>query len=341
MRPDIQQFIRTLRRQKADYIPLAELGIHPLIKERLIGRPVLSLADDVEFWLKAGYDYVKLQPGVDFNPGRVGGQELLTYSMEGTLTRKWASEGRGIIGSDRELDQYRFPLPSDFDYSSFERVRKILPDGMGVIGQYGDIFTMTWEMMGFETFSMALFENPELVDRLNTTLGNLVLGMFENFAQSDAVDVLWYSDDIAYTDGLLVSPTVLRKYCFSWLRKIGDLARRHGKPFIYHTDGVLYTVMEDLIECGIDALHPIEPKAMSLRQVKDRYGNRLCLIGHVDVDLLARGSTQEVRKQVRDNIDAAGLNGGYCVGSGNSIPEYVNFENYLAMIDETLKIGKN
>ena len=56
---------------------------------------------------------------------------------------------------------------------------------MGVIGQYGDIFTMTWEMMGFENFSIALFENEELVKELNNRLGNLVLSMFEYFAQSD------------------------------------------------------------------------------------------------------------------------------------------------------------
>ena len=73
MRPDIQQLITTLRRGKGSHVPNVELGIHTVIKERFLGRPVVTLADDVEFWHRAGYDYIKLQPGVDFNPGKVGG----------------------------------------------------------------------------------------------------------------------------------------------------------------------------------------------------------------------------------------------------------------------------
>jgi uroporphyrinogen decarboxylase len=76
---------------------------------------------------------------------------------------------------------------------------------------------------------------------------------------------------------------------------------------------------------------------MELAEVKRRYGHRICLIGHVDVDMLSRGSEEEVREQVRKNIAAAWDGTGYCAGSGNSIPEYVKYENYLAMLDEVKK----
>ncbi len=94
---------------------------------------------------------------------------------------------------------------------------------------------------------------------------------------------LWYSDDIAYQTGLLVSPRVLRTYHFPWVKKIGDLARARNIPFIYHTDGILWDVMEDLIGCGVGVLHPIEPQAMDIREVKQRYGDRLCLMGNLDL----------------------------------------------------------
>lgn len=339
MRPSIDEFIHTLRRQPARYVPLAELGIHPTIKERFLGRPIRTLADEVTFWNGAGYDYVKLQPAVDFDPGKAAKSQITIVSPEGTVTRKWAAEGSGVIADEKSLAAYRFPAPSDFDYSRFEQVRPLLPEGMGVIGQYGDIFTMTWEMMGFEAFSIALFENPALVGELNRALGDLVVSMFEYFAQSDAVDVLWYSDDIAYTDGLMVSPATLRKYFFPWLRKIGNLARLSGKPLIYHTDGILYDVFDEIIDCGVTAIHPIEPKAMELGEVKRRVGDRLCLIGHVDVDMLARGTPGEIREQVRKNIEVAGPGGGYIVGSGNSIPDYVNFDNYMAMLKAAREFG--
>jgi uroporphyrinogen decarboxylase len=293
----------------------------------------------VEFAYRAGYDYVKIQPGVDFDPERTNRGAGTSYNPDGSVFRKWASEGTGVIGTLHDLERFRFPRAEEIDYTRLERVRRLLPEGMGVVGQYGDIFTMTWEMMGFEAFSIAVHEQPGLVAALNTRIGEIVVGMFEAFAASDAVDILWYSDDIAYTEGLMVSPAVLDLYFFPWLGEIGGLARASGKPFIFHSDGVLYRVMDRIAACGVDALHPIEPKAMDLGEVKSRYGQRFCLIGGVDVDLLARGTRQEVREAVRRCIDAAGKGGGYCVGSGNSIPEYVKLENYLAMLDASFEFG--
>jgi uroporphyrinogen decarboxylase len=300
---------------------------------------VSTLDDEVEFALQAGYDYVKIQPAVDFDPGGANRGAGISYNPDGSVFRRWASEGTGVITTMEELERFRFPQPREIDYSRMDRVRRVVPDGMGVVGQYGDIFTMTWEMMGFEAFSVAVHEQPELVEALNRRLGDLVVGMFEVFAASDAVDALWYSDDIAYTEGLMVSPAVLDRYFFPWLRAIGDLARSSGKPLIYHSDGVLYRVMDRIADCGVDALHPVEPKAMNLAEVKARYGHRFCLIGGVDVDLLARGTPEAVREVVRMNIEAAGAGGGYCVGSGNSIPEYVRMENYLAMLSAAFEFG--
>lgn len=341
MPPNITEFIRTLKRKKSAFIPIAELGIHPLIKERLLGRPIRSLQDDVAFWHQAGYDYIKLQPTADFNPDQLFLQdhENTTINAVDSITRKWATEGRGIITDWQSFEKYRFPRQEDFGYRQFETVAQYLPDGMGVIGQYGDIFTMVWELMGFEQFSLALYDNPDLIEVLFDKIGGLVLSMFEFFATCDRVDVLWYSDDIAYASGLMMSPKVLRTYFFPWLKKIGDLAKSAGKPLIYHTDGILYDVMEDIIACGVDALHPIEPKAMQLADLKKRYGDRLCLIGHVDVDLLSRGTPEEVREKVRENIAVAAADGGYIVGSGNSIPDYVKFENYVAMLEAAREFG--
>jgi uroporphyrinogen decarboxylase len=328
MPPDISQLIKTIRREKAGYIPIAELGIHPKIKEQFLQRPVNSLKDEIDFWHKAGYDYVKLQPVFNLDTGKVKDENM--------LDRNWSAEKSGLITSIDDFEKFVFPEKNYINYSLFEKIKSLLPEGMGVIGQYGDIFTLTWELMGFETFSIALFENPRLVENINHRIGELILSMFEYFAQSDAVDIIWYSDDIAYQTGLIVSPAALDKYFFSWLDKIGLLAKKYNKPFIYHSDGILYKVMDKIIDCGVNALHPVEPKAMNINEVKDKYGDKLCLIGNIDVDLLARGSKDEIRKQVLNNIESVGSGGGYCAGSGNSIPDYVKLENYIAMI-ETVK----
>ena len=339
--PNIDAFLKTLKGKNANYFPLAELGIHPKIKGLFLDKKLIKLKDEVEFWRCAGYDYIKLQPKADFNPQNIGLDKNVSYNDDGTIFRKWASESKGVITSFQDFEEYKFPSPSDFDYSAFEKVKSLLHEGMGVVAQYGDIFTMTWEMMGFESFSLALFENEELVSRLNNRLGDLVISMFEYFVQSDSVDAIWYSDDIAYTNGLLVSPEVLNKYFFPWLKKIGDLAKRYNKPLIYHSDGILYDVMDKIIGCGVNAIHPIEPKAMNIADVKQRYGDKLCLIGNIDVDLLSRGTVNEIRENIYMNIELAGYDGGYCVGSGNSIPEYVKIENYIAMIRTVKEINAN
>lgn len=337
--PNINAFLKTLRREKVDFIPLAELGVHPKVKELFLSRHIEGLKDEVDFWHRAGYDYIKLQPKADFNPMKIGLDENVSYNDDGSIFRKWASENNGVIANFDDFENYVFPSISDFDYTNFEKVKSLLPEGMGVVGQYGDIFTMTWEMMGFESFSFALFENEDLIKNLNDRLGELVVSMFEYFAQSDVVDAIWYSDDIAYTNSLMVSPQVLDKYFFPWLKRIGDLAKRFNKPLIYHTDGILYDVFDKIIESGVDAIHPIEPKAMNIADVKQRYGNKFCLIGNIDVDLLSRGTTNEIRNNVYKNVEEAGYNGGYCVGSGNSIPEYVKLENYIAMIETVKEIN--
>ncbi|MEO8231822.1 MAG: uroporphyrinogen decarboxylase family protein [Ignavibacteriota bacterium] len=339
--PNINAFLKTLKRESVKYIPLAELGVHPKIKEQFIAHSLNDLEDEVKFWHKAGYDYIKLQPKVDFNPLKIGLDNHVSYNDDGTVFRKWASESNGVINNFNDFEKYKFPTSSDFDFTNFEKVKSLLPEGLGVVGQYGDIFTMTWEMMGFESFSLALFENEELVKTLNDQVGNLVLSMFEYFAQHDVIDAIWYSDDIAYTNSLLVSPDVLDKYFFPWLKKIGDLAKQYNKPLIYHTDGILFDVMDKIIDCGVNAIHPIEPKAMDILDVKNRYGNKLCLIGNIDVDLLARGSVDEIKNTVIKNIEKVGMEGGYCVGSGNSIPEYVKLENYIAMIETVKKFNLN
>ena len=124
------------------------------------------------------------------------------------------------------------------------------------------------------------------------------------------------------------------------MKKIGELAKRHNLPYLYHTDGKLWQVMDDLIACGINALQPMEPKAMEAREVKSRYGDKLCLIGNIEVDRLARGTPEEIDSLVKDRIKNLAKGGGYCAGSSNTVPEYVPLANYIAMLNAAFKYGR-
>ncbi len=340
--PNFERLVTALRCGQPDYVPLVELGIAKSIKEVYMGRPVNTLKDEIDFAVAAGYDYVKLQPIIDMNPGKIKGEGApRTTKTSAGVDRVWAAEHDGIITNREEFDRYVWPKKEDISYERFEEIRPLLPDGMKVIGQYGDIFTMVWEMMGFENFSMALYDDPELVGVMHEKIGNLELSMFETMATFDIVGVLWYTDDVAYASGLLMSPDALCKYFFPWLRKIGDVAREHNLPFMYHSDGVLWDVFDDIIAAGVNAVHPIEPKAMDIVEVKKRYGGTLCVIGNIDLGYtLTRGTPEETEKEVKEKLRTVAPGGGYCLGSSNSIPEYVKPENFRAMVETAKKYGK-
>ncbi len=348
-KPDFERLRTALYCKEPDRVPLAELAICSEVMSAFLGKPIESLADIIEFQAKAGYDYVRCAPVFSWNPDRRTPKEGVRITRnrhsvyaDDEQERGFVSEKAGIITSWEEFESHHWWTLDDIpNWDVFERARKLLPDGMKIIGQYGDIFTQVWVMMGFETFSYALVEDPGLVEAMFQKIGSLVYGMFERMVHEKDVEALWYSDDIAYTEGLMVSPAVLRQYLFPWLKKIGDLARQKGIPYIYHSDGDLWQVMEDLIgEIGFNALQPIEPKGMNINELKARVGHRVCLIGNLDLGYtLTRGTPEEVAAETRMRIREIAPGGGYCVGSSNTVPPYVPYENFRAMVETTLKYG--
>lgn len=336
--PDFSRVRRMLLLEgEPDAVPLADFWFHKSVPEKVIGRPVKTMADRVEFWYRAGYDYIKLIPGINENPaGRVPAGE----SRENSTGRNWAEEGKGIITNWKEFEEFVWPGPEHMNFSTFDELGDLRPPGMGVIAQYGQIFTRTWRLMGLETFSLTLYDNPELVEAVWNRAGEMMLEVWRKMASYDFVDAFVFNDDIAFRTSLFVAPEILRKYHFPWLEQLAEIARSRSAPLIYHTDGVLWEVMDDIIACGVNAIHPVEALAMDIREVKERYGNKLCLIGNLCLTgPLALGTPAQVEEEVKRLLREVAPGGGFCLGSGNSIPDYVPFENYVAMNQACLKHG--
>ena len=113
-------------------------------------------------------------------------------------------------------------------------------------------------------------------------------------------------------------------------------------PFIMHSDGRLWPVLDDLIALGVNALHPIEPKAMDIFELKEKVGHKIALFGNIDLGytLTERlGSPQAVRKEVRQKIRSLAPGGGYAVASGSGATRYVSLENFNAMREATFEYG--
>jgi uroporphyrinogen decarboxylase len=152
---------------------------------------------------------------------------------------------------------------------------------------------------------------------------------------------VFMSDDLAHTTGPLVSPKIYRQYVFPWYQKIGEILDGAGLPFIFHSDGTLLELMDDLADCGIRGIHPVEPQAMDIVEVKKKYGDKFCIFGNIDLDhTLTRGTVEEVEAQVKKRIKELAPGGGWGLAASNSVPDYVKPENYRAMVTAAKKYGK-
>jgi len=281
-----------------------------------------------------GEGYSDKTPSLNVSFTRASGEDMPERR------RVWAQERTGVIRNECDLADYPWPRIEDFDFSQFEVVERILPAGMKIIAVGGKIFSVAWEMMGFEAFCMNLVTNLSFIQRLMERIAVLQLQVFERMASFDGVGAMWLADDLAYSTALLISPEFYRTHLFPWFVEYKKICQKYSLPLIFHSDGRITEVIEDLIACGINALHPIEPKAMDIYDLKQKYGRRLCLIGNVDLgETLVRGTPETVDEEVKQKITRLAPGGGYCMGSSNAITDYVPLENYVAMIRASFKYG--
>jgi uroporphyrinogen decarboxylase len=138
----------------------------------------------------------------------------------------------------------------------------------------------------------------------------------------------------------LVNPKLFRKYTFPYYREIKNLVSAKGLPLLLHSDGNITQILPDLAEIGFNAIHPIEPESMDIIEARQILGKNVCLIGNLSlVYPLGIGTPEEVAKETSALIRKIAPGGGYCFSSGNSIPDYIPYENWLAMRDTALKTG--
>jgi uroporphyrinogen decarboxylase len=342
--PDFRRFVDAMWRREPDRVPIAEIGVDRPMKEKLLGKPVRDVKTDVEFWWRAGYDYIYLRPDYEFphtipattstgrpQYGESNDQEPKSHSLGGP----------GVVSKREDLDAYAWPDPANEDYyKPLREAAACLPPGMGLVSGVGGIFTRAWMLMGFEQFSYALAEQPELIAEMFQRIGSIQCEVLKRVIKQDRIVAIWYGDDLAYTESLMASPRVYRQHLFPWMEELAAIAHKAGLPFIFHSDGKLWDVIPDLIAVGVNALHPIEPKAMDINLVKARYGDKLALIGNIDMNLLGLGTPDQVREQVRQRIKDLAPGGGYAVGANPGISYYVRPENYDAMRQAVFDLGQ-
>jgi len=212
-----------------------------------------------------------------------------------------------------------------------------VPEGMKIgVFMFGGIFEHASWLMGLQPFSYALRDQPDLVEAICQRVGELATATVTQAVTIDNVGMVFLSDDLGFYSGTLVSPDVIRRYIFPHYKKITDVTHQAGKPLIFHSCGNVYKLMDEAIDdIGIDAKHSFEDKIMPVEEVYRRWGDRVAILGGVDMHLLAGGTEEQVRARTRQILEVCGVKGtGYCLGTGNTAANYIPKQNYLAMLDE-------
>lgn len=348
-KPDFERIRKTARHEEPDRVPLCEVLIEYPIQSQFIGRQIT--ADDLElqvdFWIKAGYDFIPLTLGM-MSPGKVTDESsisrvikevMLKDSPDADDERAWSLEYTSFINNREDFEKFPWEIAAQLDFSKFYDVKDLLPEGMKVIAVSGKIFTMTWMLMGFNNFAISLLMDEKLVADVFRKVAEIQFHALEQIFEMTHVGAVWAVDDLAFGTGPMISPQAFRDHVFPWYREVAKRCHENNLLFFMHSDGDLIPLMEDLIDLGVDVLQPIDPTCMDIIKVKEIYGDRLCLVGNVSNELLQNGIPSEVEDLVKGLIRKCGPGGGYCVGSGNSVPEWAKFENYMVMREATLKYG--
>ncbi len=341
--PDFNRFLKVVYRQgEPDRVPFAELFHDREIKVAIQGPAPedreAAAAWEIRFWRDLGYDYVTVGTDIGFpNPGLTSADTAALSRGE----RGWVDETKGAITNWEEFERYPWPEVTPAAFQSLETYAKHLHDGMKIAAILpGGPFENLSFLMGMETFSYALVDQPDLVRAIAERVGETLIKVAEVTCSMDFVGAHWLNDDLGFKGGPMTSPSVLREYVFPYQRRIAEIAHERGKPILLHSCGKLDVIADDLIDgVGIDAKHSFEHVIQPIWEAKQTWGKRVALLGGVDMDVLARGTEEEVRAYTRRCIEECAPGGGWALGSGNSIANYVPVVNYLAMLDEGWKCG--
>jgi uroporphyrinogen decarboxylase len=353
-----------------DRVPLVEAGVDLIIKERFLGRSIVTPEDEVAFWSAAGYDFVPLSAGLrtiidaaihqessgrfesrdkdaprvaaakQFAISRLSPQHLTTHKDVGGV-RTWAPEGKGFITTEDDLNSFPWPDPADLDYSTLVSIGKAAPRSMGVIPFAGAIFSSVMLMMGVETSMIEMAYESHLFQSLIARVAEFQVEVVRRLLSLPATAGIWINDDLGHKSGLLVNPRLLRRYLFPHYRVIRDLTSARGVPLLLHSDGRITEILPDLVDIGFNAIHPIDPSGMDIEETRRTVGPNVCLMGNLSLGYpLGLGTPAEVAAETEALLRKMAPGGAYCLSSGNSIPDYVPYENWLAMRDTALRAGR-
>ncbi len=339
--PDFGQWLKAVTRSgRPAHLPNYEHVASPEFLDDWTGKPYSKMPADsperwrayMDFWLDMGFECI---------PMEIPLKCPLPETAEGG--HGFESESKVVIRDRADFDRYAWPdEASPIDFRPFEWVAKMLPDGVKIVGGVCmGPYEWASQMLGTVGLSMLLEDDPQLVRDVFAKLGRLIVSADRQLATMNAIGALRQGDDLGFRTSTFLSPTLLREMVFPIYTQMTGVAHAAGKPFVLHSCGQLSAVYEDLIEgCRIDAKHSFEEAILPVEQFKARYRGRVTPLGGLDVDIVCRGTHDEIRTYTRRKIEQCFADDGHwALGTGNSLTDYMPAQNYRVVLEEGRRIA--
>lgn len=246
--------------------------------------------------------------------------EILKKDLEETLTDKYCNMAKKF----------------------YRRINKKHKDKIFIFGtnDFAGIFESAWQGMGIEYYTRQLHKNPSFIKEVFEVYTDFTVTL-TNAYMDVGMEVWIESADLAYHSGPMMSPKRFNDLLLPAYKKLVEAVHERGQKIILHTDGYIIPLLDFIVNCGFDGLHALEPTAgVDLALVKEKVGDKLCLLGNVDVSyvLTANGTKEDVEDWIKNAINTAGSGGGFICSATNMHPG-VEPQNLKWMVEAAKKFG--
>lgn len=241
------------------------------------------------------------------------------------------------------LAGYRFPdLTTDAHFRHLNDWIDLHSDRFRIVLLAMMFFERTWFMRGMDNIFMDFCLEPRFAHALLDELEEVCLGVVDRLLRDfgDRIDAIGMSEDYGSQRSLLINPQQWRQFIKPRLARIIGRIRAGGKQAYIHSCGHVLPVIGDLIDIGVTMLQPLQPEAMDVFEVKQRFGKNLCLMGGISTQkTLPSGTPEDVRREVGECLRVMAAGGGYVMAPAKPILPGVPIENAMALIDSFVNQG--
>jgi len=345
-----RRFLEALDGKQPDCVPIFDFLFSQKLFEEVIGRrpEVYNAEDAVDLTIQLGLDAV-------FIPfGGYAGFEA-EYISEHTYKDEWGTTYKTDrtaswpidapldfpIKTREDLKNYSFPdpyLPGRAD--EIDTAVKKAGKEIAILGGALGPFTAAWSLTGLDHISVLFYDDPAMVKEVLRKCTDFFIEAGKIMV-NNGVDALILADDLGFVSGPLMTPGQFKEFILPEFTRQAQAFRQLGVPVLMHNDGDIMLFLDELVQTGIHAYHPVERQAgMDLQLVKEKFGNTIALVGNVNnKTTMVFGTTEDVRKEVAECLLIAAPGGGYVMSSDHSFHQDIPLKNILTMIETTRRYG--